>query len=285
MIIKKAVIPAAGYGTRFLPITKGVPKEMLPIFDKPALQLIAEDAAAAGVEEIIFVIGKNKEGVRRYFGKDEVYDGMTDRSRLKSIDELRERVKFTFVTQEAMRGNGDAVLSAKDAVGDEPFLTLFGDDVIYNERKSSAAQLAEAFYKKQKTIIGVQECDENVASSCGCILPGKREGRIVEAFDIIEKPPIDKLPSHFASMGRFVLTPDIFDALNAAPLFKGELYLTIAIAELLRTKGGYAYEFEGIRYDIGNKLGFLKANVEFALRNESYGAAAREYLKNLTETL
>ena len=279
MKIKKAVIPAAGYGTRFLPITKGVPKEMLPIVDKPAIQYVVEEAVKSGIEEIIIVVSKGKQAIENYFSGSEIYDNLKDRTLLKSVDEILDRAKITFVLQEPMRGNGDAVLVTKKAVGDEPFAVMFGDDVIYTENRPAIGQLCDAFELTGKTIIGVQRCEKEIAARCGVIIKRKSEGRFTEAKDIKEKPPVDELPSDLVSLGRFVLTPDIFRALEEAPLFMDELYLTVAIRNILSAKGGYAYEFEGKRYDLGNKFGFCQANVEYALRSELFGEKFSEYLK------
>ncbi len=285
MKVRKAVIPAAGYGTRFLPITKGVPKEMLPLVDKPALQYIVEEAIGAGITDIVIVVSKGKQAIENYFGNNPLYDGMKDRSRLESIDRILDTAKISFVLQEPMRGNGDAVLVAEKAIGDEPFAVMFGDDVIYSENKPVVGQLCDAFEKTGKAIIGVQRTDAETASRCGVIKKGKTDGRLTEVLDIIEKPPIDDLPSDLVSLGRFVLPPEIFSELRNAPIFKNEIYLTVALRNLMQKRGGYAYEFEGLRYDLGNKLGFCKANVEFALRSPLVAAEFREYLKGMSKEL
>lgn len=285
MKITKAVIPAAGYGTRFLPITKGVPKEMLPIVDKPAIQYVVEEAVRSGIKDIVIVISNNKKEIKNYFGKSEIYDNLKDRTLLESVDEILDNAKISFVVQEPMRGNGDAVLVAERAVGDEPFAVLFGDDVIYTEGTPVIGQLAAAYDKTGKTIVGVQKCSPEIASRCGVIRPGKTDGRLTEIIEIEEKPPVDKLPSDLVSLGRFVLTPDIFRQLRETPLFRNELYLTVALNSLIGREGGYAYEFEGIRYDLGNKLGFCQANVEYGLRSEIFGKEFAGYLKGLVKGL
>lgn len=282
--VKKAVIPCAGYGTRFLPITKAVPKEMLTICDKPTVHYIVEEVISAGIEEIVIVVSKGKDAIKNYFSSSEIYDNIADRTLLKSVDEIMGKVKFHFVLQEPMRGNGDAVLVTKEIIGNEPFVVCFGDDVIYNQNKSATQQLIDAFYATGKSILGVQNCEEKIACTCGCIVPGEMDGRLIQALDVIEKPPIDKLPSTYASFGRFVLTPEIFYELENAPLFKNEIYLTVALRALIKKQGAYAYDFEGTRYDIGNKLGFLKANVEYGMRNEIYGKEFSEYLNRLTNS-
>lgn len=282
--VKKAIIPVAGYGTRFLPITKGVPKEMLPIVDRPAVQYIVEEAIKAGIEDIVLIISPGKEGVYKYFQKHEIYDNLKNRERLQSIDEIMSKANITAVTQQQMRGNGDAILVAKDVIGNNPFAVLFGDDVIYTgeNEKTATQQLCEAYDLTEKTIVGVKECSTELAIKCGCVVKGKQiNDKMVEMLDIIEKPSVEELPSHLASFGRFVLPPDIFEELENAPLFKDELYLTVAIRSLIKKKGGYAYTFDGRRFDLGNKFGFLEANIEYGLRHEETKNELREYLKNL----
>lgn len=283
MKITKAVIPAAGYGTRFLPITKGTPKEMIPIVDKPAIQFAVEEALSAGMTDIVIVVNRGKETIRKYFEKSEIYDSdkIKDRTLLRSVDRIMSECKITFVLQEPMRGNGDAVLVTKDVIGDEPFAVLFGDDVIYTEGRSAIGQLADAYEKKGTSILGVQTCPPEIATMCGCVVPGKKEGKFTEILDIVEKPPIDKLPSTLVSLGRFILTPEIFEELENAPLFKNELYLTVALRNLMAKQGGYAYEFDGKRYDIGSKIGFCKATVEYGLR--AFGDEFKTYLKSIAQ--
>ncbi|MCR4660488.1 MAG: UTP--glucose-1-phosphate uridylyltransferase [Clostridia bacterium] len=286
--VKKAIIPVAGYGTRFLPITKGVPKEMLPVVDRPAVQYIVEEAIAAGIEDIALIISPGKEGILKYFQKHEIYDNLKNRDRLKSVDEIMAKAKISAVVQEKMRGNGDAVLVAKDFIGNKPFAVLFGDDVIYTPsgEKTAIQQLCEAYDRTEKSIVGVKECSTELAIRCGCIVPGKRlDEKTVEMLDIIEKPSVEELPSHLASFGRFVLTPEIFEELENAPLFKDELYLTVAIRNLIKKQGGYAYTFDGRRFDLGNKFGFLQANIEYGLRNEETKDELKEYILDMAEKI
>lgn len=285
MKIRKAVIPAAGYGTRFLPVTKGVPKEMLPVVDKPAIQYVVEEAVNSGMDEIIIVVSRGKQAIENYFGYSPIYDNLKDRTLLKSLDSIMDRAKIKFVLQEPMRGNGDAVLVTKKEIGDEPFAVLFGDDVIYNDENPVIGQLAKAYEKTGSSILGVQSCPDEIAVRCGVVKPGKIDGRLTEVLDLVEKPPITELPSNIVSLGRFVLTPDIFEELENAPLFKNEIYLTVALRNLMKKKSVYAYEFEGNRYDLGNKLGFCQANIEYFLRSDEYGDAMKKYLLNLTESI
>lgn len=282
--VRKAIIPAAGYGTRFLPITKGIPKEMLPIVDKPAIQYIVEEVIDAGIDDIVIVVSNNKQAVKNYFSYSEIYDNLKDKTLLRSVEKILDTAKIRFVLQEPMHGNGDAVLVAKKEIGDEPFAVVFGDDVVYNDGLSATAQLTAAFEKKQASILGVQRCAPEIATTCGCVLPGEQEGKFTEMLDIIEKPPIDRLPSNLVSLGRFVLTPEIFAELENAPMFKGEIYLTVAIRNLLKKQKVFAYEFDGIRYDMGNKFGFCKANVEYGLRS-AFGEEFKNYLKELGKGL
>ncbi len=287
MEVRKAIIPAAGYGTRFLPITKGVPKEMLPIVDKPALQYNIEEAYNAGIKDIIIIVSKGKKAIEEYFGPSEIYDNIPNRTLLKDLDKLLSEVNLHYVLQEPMRGNGDAVLRAKELIGNEPFAVLFGDDVIFTEKgkPNATKQLIDAYNKTGKSILGVQETTLEVALRCACMVTGKKEGRLSEVLDLIEKPSIDEIPSQLASFGRFVLTPETFYELENAPLLKNEIYLTVAIQSLLKKQGGYCYDFEGIRYDMGNKLGFCEANIEYCLRTEEFGPSLKAYLKELVKGL
>jgi UTP--glucose-1-phosphate uridylyltransferase len=287
MKVRKAVIPAAGYGTRFLPITKAVPKEMLPVIDKPAIQYVAEEALNSGITELIFVVSENKQAIENYFRPNAVYDNLADRTLLNSIDGIMSKANIKFVLQKPMRGNGDAVLVAKEAVGDEPFAVMFGDDVMYtaeNERPVTG-QLCDIYEKTGADILGVQRCAPEIAARCGVIKPGKTDGKLTEVVDLVEKPPINELPSDLASFGRFVLTPEIFYELEHAPLFRNEIYLTVALRSLMKKHPCFAYEFDGKRYDLGNKLGFLEANIEYCMRSADYGEKMKRYIKELAKRL
>ena len=273
--IRKAVIPAAGHGTRFLPVTKAVPKEMLAVIDKPALHYIAKEAADSGIEEILLIISPEKDIIRHYFGAGEA-ECVAERE----LNELIGKVNFSFAVQERAGGTANAVMLAREFTGDEPFAVMYGDDVIVNDGgKPCVAQLAEAYEKTGKTILGVQERAPEEAVKYAVIEKGETEGNLTRVLDIIEKPAdAANLPSTFSSLGRYILTPDIYPAIERAPQFRGEKYLTHAVG-LLVPDGVYACAFEGTRYDIGDKFGYVQANVEMGLRR--FGDKMRDYLKTL----
>lgn len=274
--VRKAVIPAAGHGTRFLPVTKALPKEMLALIDTPALQYVAQEAADSGIEEILVVINREKELIRRYFCKEEATCAAE-----RELDDLLERVRFEFVYQDEADGTAGAVLLAREFTADEPFAVMYGDDVIVNDGgEPCLKQLIRAYGRTGKTVLGVQERPRQEAAKYAVIRKGRTEGRLTEVLGIVEKPSPDDMPSTLSSLGRYVLTPDIYGAIARAPVFRGEKYLTHAI-DLLTDKGVYAYDFEGVRYDIGDKFGFLQANVEMGLRR--YGARMTDYLRGLVE--
>lgn len=274
--VRKAVIPAAGHGTRFLPVTKALPKEMLALIDTPALQYVAQEAADSGIEEILVVINREKELIRRYFCKEEATCAAE-----RELDDLLERVRFDFVYQDEADGTAGAVLLAREFTADEPFAVMYGDDVIVNDGgEPCLKQLIRAYGRTGKTMLGVQERSRQEAAKYAVIRKGRTEGRLTEVLGIVEKPSPDDMPSTLSSLGRYVLTPDIYGAIERAPVFRGEKYLTHAI-DLLTDEGVYAYDFEGVRYDIGDKFGFLQANVEMGLRR--YGARMTDYLRGLVE--
>lgn len=274
-LVKKAVIPAAGHGTRFLPVTKAMPKEMLAVIDAPAIQYVVSEVAESGVEEVIIVINRSKEVIRRYFEPD----GASCPAE-RELAELISRVKFRFVYQDEATGTANAVMLAREFTGDEPFAVMYGDDVIVNEGgKPCLAQLMDAYALTGRSVIGVQERPREEAAKYAVVKKGRAEGRLTEVLDLIEKPSPDKMPSTLSSLGRYVLTPAIYDAIERAPEFRGEKYLTHAIALLAGEEGVYAYEFEGKRYDLGDKFGFLQANIEEGRRR--FGTKLDTYLKEL----
>ena len=269
--IRKAVIPAAGYGTRFLPATKATPKEMLPIVDKPTIQYIVEEALASGIEDILIVSGHGKRAIEDHFDSAPELEaelrrkGKTDL--LKLVQETAA-IKVHYIRQQYMRGLGDAILCAKAFMGDEPFAVLLGDDVVYHPEKPALQQLIEVYEKTGGSVLGCQQVPDEKVSSYG-IVAGEQE-------------PGD--PSRFAVLGRYIIKPEIFKILeNTKPGKGGEIQLTDALKVLAKQDAVYAYDFEGQRYDLGDKLGFLKATVEFALRREDLGEPFRDYLKNVVE--
>lgn len=285
MSVKKAIIPCAGFGTRFLPVTKVLPKELLPIVDTPALSYIVDEAVASGIEEIVIVISPQKEDIRRLFEPNVALN-----ARLEEVDDKESyllanksiNAKISFVTQETMNGNGNAILLCKKFANGEPVAVLFGDDVMYSESATPVTkQLIDAYEKTGGTIVGCQQTPEDVARRCGVMIVDKPvSDKITKIKGIIEKPR-GEIPSKLVSLGRFILSPDIFDAIEKTPETKGEVYLTEAINLLAETKGVYACEFEARRYDIGNKEGYLEATIEYALRDENLKKNFKKYIESI----
>ena len=283
--IKKAVIPAAGLGTRFLPATKGVAKEMFPIIDKPALMYQVEEALSAGVEEIIIIISEAKRSIEKFFLREEEFEQYLIDSGKPEFAEIIKRVatqaKFTFVLQQEQRGLGHAVLCCKEAVGNEPFLILLGDDLIYNKGGlTPAQQLAEAYSKTGCSVVGVKQVPWELTYKYGIVDPKAINDKLIEMNTLIEKPK-ENPPSNYAVIGRYLLTPDIFTYLETqTPGAGGEIQLTDSIKRLPRK---YALQLDGIYYDIGSKLGFAKAQVAFALDNPEISKEFKEYLKEVVK--
>lgn len=285
MSVKKAIIPCAGFGTRFLPVTKVLPKELLPIVDTPALSYIVDEAVASGIEEIVIVISPQKEDIRRLFEPNVALN-----ARLEEVDDKESyllanksiNAKISFVTQETMNGNGNAILLCKKFANGEPVAVLFGDDVMYSGSATPVTkQLIDAYEKTGGTIVGCQQTPEDVARRCGVMIVDKPvSDKITKIKGIIEKPQ-GEIPSKLVSLGRFILSPDIFDAIEKTPETKGEVYLAEAINLLAETKGVYACEFEARRYDIGNKEGYLEATIEYALRDENLKKNFKKYIESI----
>lgn len=284
MKVTKAVIPAAGMGTRLLPATKAVPKEMMTIVDKPTLHFVVEEAILSGAKDILIIVSEGKEAIPKYFSPSKVYDALK-KPALEELRDLLSSVHFHYATQEVLDGNGSAILLAKDFANGDPISVLFGDDIIYNPDYPATKQLVDAFIKTGgKTIVGCQRREPIEAIKNGVIAYDEMDGRLTKINDIIEKPPIDDLPSDLCSLGRFVLPNSMFDALEKTPYDRGEIILANAIRSILKTTGAYAYEFEGILYDIGDKFGFLQANVEYSLRSP-LSNKVKSYIKDLASKL
>lgn len=286
--IRKAVIPAAGYGTRFLPATKATPKEMLPIVDKPTIQYIVEEAMASGIEELLIVSGHGKRAIEDHFDSAPALEaelrrkGKTDL--LKLVQETAD-INVHYIRQRYMRGLGDAILCAKTFMGDEPFAVLLGDDVVYHPERPALRQLIDVYEQTGGSVLGCQQVPDEKVSSYGIVagtpVPGWEE-KLLRVSDMIEKPSLEEAPSHFAVLGRYIIKPEVFAILeNTKPGKGGEVQLTDALKVLAKLDAVYAYAFDGKRYDLGDKLGFLKATVEFALRREDLGPAFRTYLQEL----
>ncbi len=279
MGVKKAIIPAAGLGTRFFPVSKAVPKEMLNIVDKPSIHYIVEEAVNSGIEEILIIVSAGKESIKKYFSTEIKYSSAVANELLKDLYELLGKVKISYAEQVELNGNGGAVLLAKEFANGEPVAVLFGDDITYSPNNEVTKQLIDAFDKTGGCcILGCQEVPEQEAIKYGCVKKGAVNGRTVEMLQLIEKPTLEQLPSNLCSLGRFVLPNSIFKALEEAPIYKGEIYLTVAIDALLKTEKVYAYNFEGTRYDLGDKFGFLKANYDYGMRSQ-FGEKFQAFIK------
>ncbi len=271
--VRKAIIPAAGYGTRFLPATKALPKEMLPIIDKPTIQYIVEEAAASGIEDIIIITGKQKRAIEDHFDKN--YELEAELERKGKLD-LLEKVKqpsnlanIYYVRQKEMLGLGDAILTAKSFIGDEPFAVLLGDDIVVNEGKTATKQLIEQYEKTKSSIVGVQTVAKEKTHRYGIIDPLNKEGKLYEVKKFVEKPKQGTAPSNLAILGRYLLTPKIFKYLEKKQIGAGgEIQLTDAIQMLNEEEKVYAYDFSGKRYDVGETDGFVKTTIDFALKSD-----------------
>lgn len=285
--IRKAVIPAAGFGTRFLPETKAMPKEMLPIVDKPTIQYIVEEIKASGIEQILIISGHAKRAIEDHFDSSpELEQHLYESGKMDLLKEVRQvaSVKIHYTRQQYMRGLGDAILCAKEFMDGEPFGVILGDDVVYNGSGEPALkQLISQYDKTGGTIIGCQLVRPEQVSSYGIINGTPTENPdLLKVKNMIEKPSIEEAPSRFAALGRYVITPEVFKILEQTkPGKSGEIQLTDALRVMAKNGNVYAYNFKGKRYDTGNKLGYLKATVEFALRRDDIGPEFRQYLKSL----
>lgn len=286
MKIKKAVIPAAGWGTRLLPATKAQPKEMLPIVDKPAIQYIVEEAVEAGIEDILIITSKDKQSIEDHFDKSEALEaalkeqGKTEL--LNMVEDISEMITIHSVRQKEQKGLGHAIYCARTFVGDDPFAVLLGDDIIHSQ-KPVIQQMMEIYEEKETAVLGCKTVAEKDVSKYGIVDYSRKEGDVYKVDDMIEKPSLEEAPSNLAILGRYIITPDIFNILENTPPGKGgEIQLTDALKTLLDKRVVYGYDFEGRRYDVGNKMGFLKTTVELALAREDLGQEFKEYLKELT---
>lgn len=268
--VRKAIIPAAGLGTRFLPATKALPKEMLPIVNKPTIQYIVEEAVNAGMEEIIIVTGKGKRAIEDHFDYAyELEQNLERKGKLDLLEKVREssKIDIHYIRQKSPKGLGHAVWCARKFIGDEPFAVLLGDDIVQNE-KPCIQQLAEQYEKTGCSAIGVQRVPYEQTQRYGIIDPESQNGRLYNVKQFVEKPK-ENPPSNLAIIGRYVLTPEIFGFLDKQELGAGgEIQLTDAIQKVNEMQGVYAYEFEGKRYDVGETLGFVLTNIEMALKNK-----------------
>ena len=284
--IRKAIIPAAGLGTRFLPATKAQPKEMLPIVDKPTLQYIIEECVASGIEEILIITGRNKKSIEDHFDRSVELEMELEKAgkqeMLEMVREISDMVNVHFIRQKQPRGLGHAILCAKTFVGDEPFAVLLGDDVVYNDQKPCLKQLIDCYGEYKTSVLGVQTVDPQDVNKYGIVGGLHIEDRVYKVKELVEKPSVEEAPSNVAILGRYIITPKIFEILeNTKPGKGNEIQLTDALLKLIEHEAMYAYDFEGRRYDVGDKLGFLQATVEYALRKEDLRDGFIEYLNNI----
>jgi UTP--glucose-1-phosphate uridylyltransferase len=269
--VKKAIIPAAGLGTRFLPATKAMPKEMLPIIDKPTIQYIVEEAIESGIEDILIVTGKGKRAIEDHFDHAfELEHTLLEKEKYDLLEKVQHSSKLVdihYIRQKEPKGLGHAVWCARKFIGDEPFAVLLGDDIVVSQ-KPGLKQLIEQYEQTGASVIGVQPVPDNQTSRYGIIDPLEQEGRRYKVYNFVEKPK-ENPPSNLAIMGRYVLTPEIFTFLDNQTIGAGgEVQLTDAIQQLNKLQEVYAYNFEGTRYDVGEKLGFILTTIDFAMKNE-----------------
>lgn len=286
--VRKAVIPAAGLGTRFLPATKALAKEMLPIVDIPTLDYQVNEAVKAGVEEIILIISKAKEDIKKHFSREEEYENyLLSKGKVEEaniIKEIATRAKITYVYQNEMLGLGHAILCTKEAVGNEPFIVILGDDLIINEGGDNVStQMVKVYNETGASVIGCQEVlPENVSKYGIMVLKSELKDRKALLSDMVEKPALEVAPSRLACLGRYLLTPGIFDELeNTKPGKGGEIQLTDAIKTLAQKEDVYVYDFIGRRYDVGDKYGFVEATIDFALKRDDMRDKVLNHIKEL----
>lgn len=291
--VKKAIIPAAGLGTRFLPATKALAKEMLPIVDTPTIQYIIQEAVDSGIEEILIITNSNKHAMENHFDRSYELEARLSESgkmeQVKMIQDIADMANIYYIRQKEPKGLGHAVLCAKSFIGDEPFAVLLGDDVVVNDAKPALKQLIDAYVYKEASVVGVQTVEHGEIDKYGIVSPSnsyQREcgGRLVKLNDMVEKPNVDEAPSDMVVLGRYVLTPKIFELLeNQEKGAGGEIQLTDAIKRLMDIQAVYAYDFEGIRYDVGDKFGFIKATIDFALNRDDLKDEVQKYIESIVK--
>lgn len=287
MKVRKAIIPAAGLGTRFLPATKAQPKEMLPIVDKPTIQYIVEEAITSGIEDIIIVSGRGKRAMEDHFDKSyELEETLRKKEKwdlLEEVQAISNMANIHYIRQKEPKGLGHAILCASRFVGDEPFAVLLGDDIVQSETPC-LKQLMNIFERYHSSVVGVQEVPDEDVSKYGIVAPKGEsiEEGVLHLNDLVEKPSLEEAPSNYAIMGRYVLRPEIFPILRDLPPGSGgEIQLTDAIKKLNESQAVLAYQFGGVRYDVGDKFGFIKATLDFALRREDLKEPVIDYMKQL----
>ena len=283
--VKKAVIPAAGFGTRFLPATKAIPKEMLPIIDIPTIQYIVQECIDSGIEEILIIDNDSKLEIRKHFSIDERLENkllsVNKINEYNLVHEIATKVKISYIQQNNPKGLGHAVYLAKEWVNNEPFVVLCGDDIMVNKNGLPVTkQLIDAYESTNCSILGVQEILRENVHKYGVVTPVNMEGRLIQISDVVEKPKTEEAPSNYATLGRYVLSPKIFELLeNQTPGAGGEIQLTDSIRRMMNLEKVYAYNFEGIRYDAGDKFGYVSAVIDFALERDDLRELVLEHLK------
>lgn len=284
MKVRKAIIPAAGLGTRFLPATKATPKEMIPIVDKPTIQYIVEEAAAAGIEDILIISGRNKRAIEDHFDKSyELEEELRRKSKhemLSCVEDISNIANIHYIRQKEAKGLGHAIYCAKSFIGDEPFAVLLGDDIV-DSKTPCIKQLMDVYNEYRTTILGVQKVPLPDVSKYGIIAGNQIDEKVYKVKGLVEKPEVDQTPSNVAILGRYIISPRIFEFLEkATPGKGGEIWLTDALQKLMECEAMYAYDFEGDRFDVGDRIGFLKATVEFALKREDLNTEFTSFLKD-----
>lgn len=288
--VRKAIIPAAGLGTRFLPATKAQPKEMLPIVDKPTIQYIVEEAVASGIEDIIIVSGRGKRAIEDHFDKSyELEETLVKKEKFAQLEEVQgisNLANIHYIRQKEPLGLGHAIACASRFIGDEPFAVLLGDDIVHSPGNPCLKQLIDVYNRFNSSVIGIQQVPDKDVSKYGIISTNgaQIEKNVLPVDSLVEKPKVEDAPSHYAVMGRYVLRPEIFDILEKLPPGAGnEIQLTDAIKELNQSQMVVGYEFEGQRHDVGDKFGFIKATIDFALEREDLKGSVMEYLQSVLD--
>lgn len=288
--ITKAVIPCGGLGTRFLPITKAVPKEILPVIDTPVLGHIVNEAIDSGITDILIVLGKGKEAIKNYFTPNLQLEKHLENTGKKEFADILRKIngsaKIVFREQKEPKGSGDAVLYAEEFSCGEPFALAWGDDLMYSNNEPVIKQLINGFNKCGGTIIGVQTWPGDDIVKYGVAAVGSGQDRLYKCSSIVEKPKLSEIPSRLAALGRYILTPDVFDAIRKTPNgANGELQLTDTLNAMCKNGAVYVYDFDAKRYDMGDKFGSVQAIIEYALRSDSFGEKTRQYILELAKTL
>ncbi|QNU66822.1 UTP--glucose-1-phosphate uridylyltransferase GalU [Ruminiclostridium herbifermentans] len=289
MKVRKAIIPAAGLGTRFLPATKAQPKEMIPIVDKPTIQYIVEEAANAGIEDILIISGRNKRAIEDHFDKsyelEEELHRKGKQELLSEVQSISNIANIHYIRQKEAKGLGHAIYCAKSFIGDEPFAVMLGDDIVHS-KTPCIKQLMNVYSEYRTTILGVQKVPLQDVTKYGIIAGNQIDEKVYKVKGLVEKPEVEHAPSNIAILGRYIISPRIFEFLESAtPGKNGEIWLTDALEKLMEREAMYAYDFEGDRYDVGDRIGFLKATVEFALKREDLKDEFSAFLKSKIDQL